>query len=289
MSRKILRIALLALPCASLACGSRRIAGYLEEDCATTTSAAESTTPSSDVSGETTTAEASTTTTEASTTTTSDDLPGATTTATTLSSSTGEPDPVCGNGVVEAFGAVPEECDDGNLVPDDGCDDTCAADIRVFVTSTTFKAGELMSLYLADAQCLQLAFDALEFDGRFRAWLSDSATDIRDVVSGRGRLVMVDGRAFSSGWDALLAGEVLTPLEVTEQGEIYHGGVWTGTRPDGTAAPDSDHCADWSSNDGEGGYYGYSDEVSSDWTLAEVFDNPTVCISPFALYCWEEH
>jgi cysteine-rich repeat protein len=42
--------------------------------------------------------------------------------------STGEPVPTCGNGALEAFGAVPEECDDGNLDPDDGCSDTCALD-----------------------------------------------------------------------------------------------------------------------------------------------------------------
>jgi cysteine-rich repeat protein len=47
----------------------------------------------------------------------------------------------CGNGVVEAFGAEPEECDDGNLDPQDGCDETCALDRRVFVSSTLHQGG----------------------------------------------------------------------------------------------------------------------------------------------------
>jgi cysteine-rich repeat protein len=36
---------------------------------------------------------------------------------------------------------VPEECDDGNLDPDDGCSETCALDRRVFVTSVLYQAG----------------------------------------------------------------------------------------------------------------------------------------------------
>ena len=53
----------------------------------------------------------------------------------TTDDSTGEPAATCGNGILEAFGPEPEECDDGNLDPEDGCSDTCALDRRVFVTS----------------------------------------------------------------------------------------------------------------------------------------------------------
>jgi cysteine-rich repeat protein len=54
----------------------------------------------------------------------------------------------CGNGNLEAFGDVPEECDDGNLDPDDGCSETCALDRRVFVTSIRYQAGALEGLYI---------------------------------------------------------------------------------------------------------------------------------------------
>jgi len=33
--------------------------------------------------------------------------------------------PLCGNGIVEACGATPEECDDANSVPGDGCENDC--------------------------------------------------------------------------------------------------------------------------------------------------------------------
>jgi len=35
----------------------------------------------------------------------------------------GEPMAVCGNGVVEEFGPTPEDCDDANDDPADGCSD----------------------------------------------------------------------------------------------------------------------------------------------------------------------
>jgi cysteine-rich repeat protein len=280
-----MRLAPLAL--LTSACLSRELSGVLDElpPCSTGLASETAGDGSTDpASSSDTTADPSTlsgtATGEASTGTTTD-APGSTT-------DTGESTaavPVCGDGVVDGD----EECDDGNLVPDDGCSDACAADLRVFVSSRTYAAGDLMSLYLADAQCLQLAGDALEFTGRFRAWLSDSRTDARDLVSGRGRLVMVNGLVFAESWDALLAGEVLAPLEVTEKSETYHGPVWTGTRPDGTAVPDSEHCDDWSSNSAlKSAYYGNSDEISSEWTLAEQFDNPIDCGAPLAIYCFEE-
>jgi cysteine-rich repeat protein len=195
------------------------------------------------------------------------------------------PSPVCGNGIVEPD----EECDDGDLIPDNGCSDTCAADIRAFVSSVTYQAGDLMSLVLADALCFNRADDAkLPEPLRFKAFLSDSQTDARDRFKGRGRIVFVNGIVFADSWDALLAGELLGPMEVTEKSETYHGPVWTGTGPDGTAVPDSTHCADWSSDSPvDAAYYGYSDEVSAEWLLADQLDNPAACFAPLAIYCFE--
>jgi cysteine-rich repeat protein len=195
------------------------------------------------------------------------------------------PSPVCGNGIVEPD----EECDDGDLIPDNGCSDTCTADIRAFVSSITYQAGDLMSLVLADALCFNRADDAkLPEPLRFKAFLSDSQTDARDRFKGRGRIVFVNGIVFADSWGALLAGELLGPMEVTEKSETYHGKVWTGTRPDGTAAADSTHCADWSSDSPvDAAYYGYSDEVSAEWLLADQLDNPAECYVPLAIYCFE--
>jgi cysteine-rich repeat protein len=192
--------------------------------------------------------------------------------------------------MLEAFGTVPEECDDGNLDPDDGCSDTCALDRRVFVTSLLYSGGELESVYIADALCANHADDQGWPDGlKYRAWLSDSGTDARDRFTlGRGRLVMVNGLVLAMSWSALLTGQLENPLAVTEKSETYHGGVWTGTRPDGTAVPASMHCDDWSTDSFlKTGHYGYSDRTTPEWTEAADFDQPSPCNSDYALYCFQ--
>ncbi len=286
-------LALLTTP----ACGSRRIAGYLEdlENCSATSSTTHEpgTTQSSDSSEDTASSSSSLgatvegSETGASTTT---NATSTTDTSGTTETTTEEPMAQCGNGMLEAFGLVPEECDDGNLDPDDGCSDTCALDRRVFVTSELFKGGDFASLYLADALCANFADDQGWPDGlKYRAWLSDSTTDARDrFTRGRGRLVMTNGLVFAQSWSALLAGQLDNPLEVTEKSETYHGGVWTGTRPDGTAVPGAEHCEDWATEMAlKTGHYGYSDRTTAEWTLAVGFDQPSPCIADYALYCFQ--
>ncbi len=289
--RFTLIITLLAL---APACGSRRIAGYLEdlENCSATSSGTgeTGTTQGSTSTADTSSSEASAETAEGSGTGTSTSTTDSSTTDSTDSTGGTTQGPIaeCGNGMLEAFGDVPEECDDGNLDPDDGCSETCALDRRVFVTSIRYQAGELQSLYIADALCANRADDQGWPDVlKYRAWLSDSTTDARDRYKrGRGRLVMVNGLVLAASWPALLAGELENPFEVTEKSETYHGGVWTGTRPDGTAVPGAEHCADWSSNSFlKTGHYGYSDRATPEWTLSAADDNPIGCPADFALYC----
>ena len=281
------------------ACGSRRIAGYLEDlqggsstaDGASETGVADGSGSSSDtgVSGdgaETTSAGSG----SGSASTSTDTTESATEAVETTAASTGEPTAVCGNGVLEALGPVPEECDDGNLDPDDGCNEACALDRRVFVTSRLYKGADLESLYLADAQCANRADDAGWPDPlSYRAWLSDSTTDARDRLErGRGRLVLMNGLVFATSWPALLAGQLEFPLEVTEKMETYHGGVWTGTRPDGTAVPGSEHCDDWSNSSPlRKGYYGYSDRTTAEWIMADDADQPSSCPASYAIYCFQ--
>lgn len=208
------------------------------------------------------------------------------TTGSSSEGSTDEPPPaVCGDGVV----ADEEECDDNNNVPYDGCTD-CTVDIRAFVSSMTHKAGDLGSVHLADARCLQRAYDGNLADPlNFRAWLSSSEQDARDRFdrTRRGPIVMINGLPLAAGWPELLAGVLDNPLEVTELSTTYHGAVWTGTKPDGTAA-DSDHCLDWTSKSStKDAYYGYSDEISFEWTYADQFDNPIACDLPLSIYCFD--
>ena len=278
------------------ACGSRRVAGYLEdlEDCSATSSGTSETetTQSAESSGDAGSSESSAESTTASSETTStssgtDGSSGSSGSDTADTSSTGETMPECGNGLLEAFGPVPEECDDNNLDPDDGCSETCALDRRVFVTSVLYDGEAIGGLKSADARCANLADDQGWPEGlKYQAWLSDSTTDARDRLKrGRGRLVMANGLVFAASWSALLAGQLENPLEVTEKSETYHGGVWTGTRPDGTAVPGSEHCDDWTTSSFQKeGIYGDSSFVTAGWTDENM---PGGCAAEFALYCMQ--
>ncbi len=290
MTARLPLILLLTLP----SCGSRRVAGYLEElEDSATTSSTTGTTHGPGSSTDTTSSDVAESTMVGSETTKAS--PGSTSsgssgTNNTTDTDTNAPMNACGNGMLEVSGETPEECDDGNLDPNDGCSETCAADRRVFVTSKVFQAAELQSLYLADALCANLADDQGWPNGlEYRAWLSDSKTDARDQVKrGRGRLVMANGLVFATSWSALLSGQVENPLEVTEKSETYHGGVWTGTRPDGTAVPGAMHCDDWSTDSWQKtGHYGYSDRATTEWTYSQLDDNPIGCIAEFAVYCFQ--
>jgi len=278
------------------ACGSRRIAGYLDdlENCSATSSETGETdtthnsTSTADASGSSGNSETTVGGSETIGTSTGTTDSSTTDSTTSTSGTTQGPIAECGNGMLEAFGDVPEECDDGNLDPEDGCSETCALDRRVFVTSIRYQAGELQSLYIADALCANRADDQSWPDAlNYRAWLSDSTTDARDRFKrGRGRLVMVNGLVLAASWSALLAGELENPFEVTEKKETYHGGVWTGTRPDGTAVPGAEHCDDWSTSSFlKTGHYGYSDRTTPEWTLSMLEDNPSRCNSEYAIYC----
>lgn len=283
-------VALLAL---TSACGSRRVAGYLEdiENALATSTGTTGMDTTADTNAETTIDDSDSP--GMSATGGSSDTSGAsdtTETDGTTGMSTGAPVGECGNGILEVVGDEPEECDDGNLEPDDGCSETCAADRRVFVTSVQKPGGELEGLKLADALCANLADDQGWPDGlTYRAWLSDSTTDARDrFKQGRGRLVMANGLVLAKSWSALLAGQLESPLVVTEKSETYQGAVWTGTRPDGTGVPDAEHCEDWATKSVlPKGHFGYSDRMTGEWTLAVDGDQPASCYVDFAVYCFQ--
>ncbi len=283
------------LPCLLLfssACGSQQAAGghndgstNLDTD---TTSSDIANTTSSIYESSSPTADAETATEPTTTSTTADSIITATT---TTDSTTDTPAlPECGNGMLEPIGPEPEECDDGNLVPDDGCSATCARDVRVFVTSETYQADKIGGLFGADTRCSNLADDQGWPDGlKYRAWLSDSTTNAIDRFKrGRGRLVMSNGLVLAKSWSALLAGQLENPFEVTETSLTFHGIAWTGTRDDGTRVPGAEHCDDWTTSSfTKSGHYGYTDRPTSEWTFSLEIDNPIGCGSAIPLYCIE--
>ena len=206
------------------------------------------------------------------------------------SGTTGAPMAVCGNGVVEDFGAEPEDCDDGNDDPADGCSN-CGRERLVFVTSVDYQGGVFMGLAGADQRCRSLAHqqDLPNFTG-FKAWLSDSKVSAKErMFRGRGRYVLVNGLVVVESWDALLAGELQNPINVTEISETKNYTTWTGTMPDGSAAVGADHCADWFGQLDENlAFFGRSGEISADWTIAEAVGQPELCSFELGLYCFEQ-
>ena len=212
-------------------------------------------------------------------------------TGATDASSTGEPVPECGNGVVEASGPEPEDCDDGNDVPSDGCNH-CGRDRLVFVTSEEYSGGSFVGLGGADQRCRSLADQVgLPNFAGFKAWLSDSQTDARDrMFRGRGRYVLINGLVVADSWDALLAGQLDNPINVTQLSETKDYFAWTGTNPDGTAVAGADHCSDWTGDlFANEGYWGNTQAVSAEWTLAvSMIDQPQICLGDLALYCFEQ-
>lgn len=77
----------------------------------------------------------------------------------------------------------------------------------------------------------------------------------------------------------------IASLEPTEKSETYDGGVWTGTRPDGTAVPGSKHCDDWTSASVlSEGIYGDASYTTGAWTDENTSGG---CAADFALYCMQ--
>lgn len=198
--------------------------------------------------------------------------------------STGGP-PLCGDGVVEGE----EECDDQNEIESDGCLSDCRRTWTVFVTSEPYTDGDLKGLMGADYQCRHRATQLFLPNGeRYRAWISTSEVNAADrLYHARGPYLLLDGTQVAASWDALLAGPLDHPIDLTDLGETINLPVFTGTLPDGLAVPNSPHCDDWTDNNADGinfGWYGVTTEVDKNWTFAVESD----CGGGAALYCFEQ-
>lgn len=120
----------------------------------------------------------------------------------------------------------------------------------------------------------------------YRAWLSDSTTAAAARLHhSHGRYTLVNGLAVAADWDALVSGELLATIILTESGQEDNGkAAWTGTLPDGNRVLTSSHCGDWESGDPDDqGPVGAPYEVDSTWTLWQ--DSP--CDYQWGIYCFE--
>ncbi|MDQ2635429.1 MAG: DUF4215 domain-containing protein [Actinomycetota bacterium] len=220
--------------------------------------------------------------------TSTEESTGSSSTTETSSVETGEttgPPAVCGDGVV----AGEEECDD----PGDTACFNCIRDRLVFVTSMFDFRGDFSAAPQSlDYWCNHLAAKAgllPDSKGRFKPWISTSEGSAAERLDhSKGRYVLRNGLVFALSWDALVAGEILNPLNVDEKGETRNVGVWTDTRPDGSALPGS-HCEDWTSDSLQlYASFGESTKLDGSWTLSVgEATNPTLCGLYFAIYCFE--
>ena len=194
--------------------------------------------------------------------------------------STTDPAPFCGDGVVEGD----ETCDDMNDIPDDGCKD-CARDSIIFITSQSYQ-GDINGLAGADQRCRMLAAiaDLPRFD-TYRAWLSSSTKSAGErLLHSQGRYVLVNGLVVAENWDGLVSGTIEHPINVDENSQTQALPAWTSTLANGEAAPGNNFCADWTgvlNHDGGAGFPGATDAT---WSF--LGNGP--CTSELPLFCIEQ-
>ncbi|MDC0675874.1 DUF4215 domain-containing protein [Nannocystis radixulma] len=196
----------------------------------------------------------------------------------------------CGDGYVQAG---VEECDDDNNIDDDDCSNDCRTPRMVFVTYGDFK-GNLGGLLIADAKCAQAAADApLPANVEWLAWISDDT--LCPVSPGRmdtsytGYYKLTNGTVIAHGWNDLIDGSLLQPINIDETGAPLAEepfAVWSNTTPAGLSAG-TDDCADWSSAAlATKGRYGDINAMDGGWSDSPM-DNPIGCANSFHLYCFQ--
>jgi hypothetical protein len=174
-----------------------------------------------------------------------------------------------------------------DAAPPDGGADASGGDVaRVFTTATTYAAkslgGGASRVAGADGFCANAA-TAAGLGGTWVAWLSTSAVNAIDRVTGTGPWYLVDGTTLVFPNKAALAtvpraGMAMNELGVS--GQTTHQ-VWTGTANGGTRSPFT--CDDWSNGTNTGkGMMGVGGQIK-EWTslLEESCDREA------SLYCFE--
>jgi cysteine-rich repeat protein len=196
-------------------------------------------------------------------------------------------EPVCGDGVVDQG----EDCDDMNTNDADACRNDCSREWYVFLTSfdgqDALQGDDIKGVIGADYQCRHRAAKLfLPNAERYMAWISTSDSQPVDRLHhARGPYKLVTGVRVAASWDALLAGPLEHPINVDELGQTVHYVAWTGTLPDGTRAPNSTHCDDWTDNDSDNfAVAGDADATDHTWTHGIVAH----CGGEALLYCFEQ-
>lgn len=203
---------------------------------------------------------------------------------------TSAPDPICGNGVVEAD----EACDDGNDVEGDGCTPLCTKDaLMVFVTSMTIDAN-FGALEEADAFCTAAAAKAKVKvpSVAYAAWVSSTGSSVLSRLNDSQGMPYIrpDLATVAPNLVGLLDTQLDVPINLDEFGELLPGDAacrsgalaWTGTTASGM--PTVANCEAWSTLDGMA--LGTTGQVHSTGSWSAACNSP--CNAPLHLYCIEQ-
>jgi hypothetical protein len=122
------------------------------------------------------------------------------------------------------------------------------------LSSWTPQNGSNVGWLAADTVC-QTEATAAGFQGTFKAWLSDNASNAIDRIGAdSGPWIRTDGHPLSMDLPTFLLGQVLVPLWFNASGvKAVTGKVWTDTLANGTYYSAILHCANWTLNTGMGG------------------------------------
>lgn len=166
---------------------------------------------------------------------------------------------------------------------DDGSDTGVRGDVvhnYVFVSSLSEAAEALGGLTGADGLC-QSAADAAGLPGAYVAWLSTPTVDARDRVAEAQGWARLDGRPFALSVAAIVAGDLLYPIRLDEDGvDRFSTGVTTATGSDGTYGGPG-NCGGFAGGDGEV-RRGSSDGLANTHSQAYNAD----CDEQARLYCF---
>ena len=213
----------------------------------------------------------------------------------------------CNDGIVQG----PEQCDLGanngtDEFPADSvpCDNGCRYHaILVFLSSTTYKGGEVGGVEGAHLKCKALA-DKAGFDNSasFMAWISDAqhspAQDFKhDIDTIDLPYVLPNGVRVADDWTDLVLHGPGDGIVVTETGEtLSEERVWTGTAPSGEVF-DGVHCKGWSSSSpddhgriGRNAVPKKPADVWTQWDDERQWTNylTVLCNWKYRLYCVEQ-
>jgi len=170
---------------------------------------------------------------------------------------------------------------------DAGAEAAAPVPAYVFVTRSEYDAN-MGGLAGADQRC-QSSAAAAGLGGTYRAWLSDSATDAKDRITGTGPWLEVRTNKVLFPTRASVEGFPAAPLLLDEYGDKSPDRWWTGTSSNGVKHAST--CKSWTTNGQfEGGMTGTrtaeTGRPGKEWTEESAFSCVTSDLQKYSLVCF---